>query len=49
MDSHNLTLPTDLLPGSYVLQVGLYDNQTMTRLSRRNGTSTIDLARIMVE
>jgi hypothetical protein len=49
MDSHRLTLPSDLVPGHYTLQVGLYDSQTMTRLSRRDGTSTIDLARITVE
>jgi len=42
LDSHALTLPPNLLPGLYTLQVGLYNAQTLKRLPLPNGNDTFE-------
>jgi hypothetical protein len=39
---------SDLLPGSYDVRVGLYDQATGTRLQRINGEDFIDLGRVEI-
>jgi uncharacterized membrane protein len=48
-DSHQLHLPADLPPGEYTLQVGLYNVQTLQRLSRPDSSDTFTLGQIRVE
>jgi hypothetical protein len=33
VDFHNIALPTDAIPGTYTVQAGMYEGQTMQRLS----------------
>jgi hypothetical protein len=46
LDRHLLTLPSDLLPGKYTLQVGIYNAQTMERLTLPDGNDTFILTQI---
>jgi uncharacterized membrane protein len=48
-DHHTLYLPPDLPPGTYTPLVGLYDPQTVERLSQPDGTTTFQLGPITVE
>jgi hypothetical protein len=48
LDSHRLTLPDDLPPGSYNLQVGLYHSQTLGRLSLPDGGDSFVLGKITI-
>jgi hypothetical protein len=49
LDSRRLKLPADLSPGEYTLQVGLYNGQTLQRLSRPDSSDTFTLGKIRVE
>ena len=44
---HILTLPSDLPPGRYALQIGMYDADTLTRLSIPAGSAVTD--RLLLE
>ena len=33
VDFHSIVLPTDVIPGTYTVQAGMYEEQTMQRLS----------------
>jgi hypothetical protein len=46
LDRHLLTLPSDLPPGKYRLQIGIYNAQTMERLTCPDGSDTFTLAQI---
>jgi uncharacterized membrane protein len=46
-DSHTLILPANLPPGPYTVQVGLYNPQTMERLTRPNGADFYELETIV--
>jgi len=48
-DVHNLAIPADAPAGEYVLQNGLYDPDTGTRLIDPTGADTIPLTTIVVE
>lgn len=43
VDVHTIAVPSDLLPGTYRLQAGLYDETSSTRLKRANGADTVVL------
>jgi hypothetical protein len=49
LDSHRLRLPSDLTPGVYTLQVGLYNIQTLERLSLPDGLNAFTLGQIQVK
>jgi hypothetical protein len=47
-DRHTLNLPPDLSPATYTIQIGLYDAQTLERLSLPDGSNTFQLTQIRV-
>jgi hypothetical protein len=48
-DNHGLQIPRDLLPGAYVLEMGMYDPGTGQRLGAESGGDQIVLARVEVK
>jgi len=46
-DPHILSLPDDLLPGTYHLKVGLYDSATLKRLLLADGTDALILSQAL--
>jgi hypothetical protein len=49
LDQHTLSLPADLAPGNYTLLVGLYNANTMERLTLPNGNDSFTLAEIEIK
>jgi uncharacterized membrane protein len=49
LDRHTLTLPPDLPPATYTLQLGLYDAATLERLNLRDGQNVLQLMQIQVK
>jgi hypothetical protein len=49
LDSHHLPLPPDLGPGTYSLQLGLYETGTLERLPRPDGSDSFVVGQITVE
>jgi hypothetical protein len=39
-DRHSLTIPLDLAPGDYAIEVGMYDSTTLARLSASDASGT---------
>jgi hypothetical protein len=50
MDTYQITLPVDLMPGQYTPIIGLYDPQTGVRLpvTAADGTADGDALRLMI-
>jgi uncharacterized membrane protein len=49
LDSHLLSLPADLPPDTYTLQLGLYDIQTLERLPLPDGSDALKLGQVRVQ
>jgi hypothetical protein len=49
LDSHLLSLPPDLPPGVYTLQVGLYDVQTLERLRLPDNNDAFTLGQVRIQ
>mgnify|MGYP001163171051 CR=1 FL=1 len=49
LDRHTLSLPANLPPGIYTLQLGLYQAQSLERLPLTTGGNTLELGRITVK
>jgi hypothetical protein len=49
LDRHLIEIPPNLRPGSYTLQVGLYDSLTLERLTLPDGDSTFLLGQIDIQ
>ncbi|MCB0192431.1 MAG: DUF2079 domain-containing protein [Anaerolineae bacterium] len=49
LDSHRLALPEHLPAGTYTLQLGLYNAETLERLPLPDGSSTLELDRVRIE
>lgn len=49
LDSHQLALPDNLPPGTYTLQTGLYNAQTLERLPLPDGRDMFELGKITVK
>ncbi|MCB0164523.1 MAG: DUF2079 domain-containing protein [Anaerolineae bacterium] len=49
LDSHLLTLPADLPPDTYTLQLGLYNAQTLERLPMPDGRNALELDHVRLE
>jgi hypothetical protein len=47
-DTHTLTLPSDLPPGDYGLEVGLYRAETGARLTVTGGGDRVTLGKVNV-
>jgi hypothetical protein len=48
-DQHILSLPDNLPPGSYTLLAGLYNAETMERLTLPNGEDAFQLAQFEIK
>ncbi|MCK6627107.1 MAG: DUF2079 domain-containing protein [Anaerolineae bacterium] len=48
LDRHELKLPADLAPGSYTLQMGLYNVQTLQRLPLPDGSDVFMLGQLQM-
>ncbi|MCB0172725.1 MAG: DUF2079 domain-containing protein [Anaerolineae bacterium] len=49
LDSHLLSLPADLPPDTYTLQLGWYDAETLERLPMPDGSSALELDHVRLE
>ena len=49
LDRHTITLPPPLPAGAYTLQVGLYNSQTLERLTLPNGDTALSIAEIEIK
>jgi len=49
LDSHVLNLPANLPPATYSLELGLYDSQTLERLTLPDGSNTFQLTQIEIK
>jgi hypothetical protein len=49
IDQHTLDLPTTLAPDTYTLEVGLYNTQTMERLSLPDGHNAFFLTQLAIK